>query len=588
MLRAEGEVDAGRREAAPVAEMIPVSFDGHAGAIHRPLGDARCGVTVVICAAVGREARCAYRPLFLWAEALAARGFQVLRYDHRGEGDSLDLDPAADQWRYWLDGVAQAADFARAYTGARQLVLTGLRIGAALALSAAEAVRPDGVMLLAPIPTGEAWLRDLRLAAAIQNAPPTSDDSIEVDGLRLSAATVRQLQAVDVASIAPSWRSAFVATTAAGRGMASALGPAVTSTPFEGYGKLFKEPHVNAAPARVFDLAATWLEGFAAEVGPPLPAPEPPPAQLETDDWLERPVTFGDGLRGVLCAPKRATNTQAVIFGNTAGDPRAGVGGFATRACRALAAAGVAALRFDFRGIGESHAGGDGRTHVYETERLGEFRSAATLMNQHGCGDIVLAGVCTGGFHAVRAVLQDETFGRAVAINSWLVWRPGRQLELRSETAQGRLKAQPAPRPTSRWARLISGDLDLGGALLRRLRQAWSAWRPDRPCRDVRRDMRNASSRGARIHILLGRGDPSMQGLEADFGFDCAWLARLPGVSVSILPGLEHALFSVESQEKAVRGLFDILGLGTAEPPQQLTLRPQVPRRPRLPRALPR
>src|SRR6185312_5906680 len=104
----------------------PVVFDGHLGAFHRPARPTRAAV--VLCSPVGRDGRCAYRPLWLFAEALAARGIPVLRYDHAGTGDSRGLDPEADQWERWLQGVEQAAVFARTYAGTRKLILCGLRL----------------------------------------------------------------------------------------------------------------------------------------------------------------------------------------------------------------------------------------------------------------------------------------------------------------------------------------------------------------------------------------------------------------------------------------------------------------------------
>src|SRR4051812_11685208 len=108
-------------------EVLPVAFAGLMGSIHRPLFEPRWGMTIVICSPVGRDACWTYRSLFLWAETLASRGFQVLRYDHRGEGDSQDIDPSADQWTHWLAGLKDAAAFARVQTGAQGLVLAGLR-----------------------------------------------------------------------------------------------------------------------------------------------------------------------------------------------------------------------------------------------------------------------------------------------------------------------------------------------------------------------------------------------------------------------------------------------------------------------------
>src|SRR5262245_50048272 len=76
---------------ADAAQVRPVAFDGHFGALHTPAPQTARGVTVVICPPIGRDARCAYRPVFLFAQQLAARGYTVLRYDNLGEGDSMPV-----------------------------------------------------------------------------------------------------------------------------------------------------------------------------------------------------------------------------------------------------------------------------------------------------------------------------------------------------------------------------------------------------------------------------------------------------------------------------------------------------------------
>src|ERR1700751_2339563 len=147
-------LDAARQVAGRATQQPPVPFDAHAGPLHLPGAQAPRGVAVVLCPPVGRDARCAYRPLYLFAEALAAQGVPVLRYDHLGDGDSMPLDAEADCWPQWLARREQAAGFSRAHTGAQRLVLAGLRIGATLAACAARSVKPDGLILLAPLATG--------------------------------------------------------------------------------------------------------------------------------------------------------------------------------------------------------------------------------------------------------------------------------------------------------------------------------------------------------------------------------------------------------------------------------------------------
>jgi alpha-beta hydrolase superfamily lysophospholipase len=544
------------------SEIMPVVFGDHFGALHRPCeGGTATDMAVVICPTLGRDGRSAYRTLFSWAETLAAQGFSVLRYDALGEGDSAPIDAAADQCAAWLDGVVQAADFVRRQTGACRLVLAGLRMGGALALAASARVEPDGLLLFAPLVNGEAWLRELRFSAAIQKQIVNEAEGLQVDGLHLSAATVRSLRALDTSRAKPAWRAAFLATPGADGGLAARLGASVTTTRFEGYKLLFKEPHLVEAPTKVLAEATAWLVDFAGEAVGRRPPVCSSPAQMEGSGWLERPLTFGDGLRGVLCTPRGRASGRAVLIGNTAADPRAGVGNFAARCSRALASEGVAAVRFDFQGIGESPGELGDKIDIYAIPRVSAFLAAAEVLSELGYDEISLVGVCTGGFHAVHAVLESKVFKRAVAFNAWLVFRPHWSLALRSETADP--KRRPSVRPEApRWWKVLHGEVDVPKALARTLKQVWTSLWPDARCRATRRAIRRACREGAEIHVISGRGDVALRGLEADFGLNCSWLRRRQGVSVKVLPRLDHALYFTGSQDNAIAELFQIMDLG--------------------------
>jgi dienelactone hydrolase len=547
-------------QALSATEIIPVVFDGHMGSIHRPALRRGRGITVVICSPIGYEGLWTYRPLFLWAEYLASRGFQVLRYDHRGEGDSLDLDPSADQWAHWLIGLKQAAEFARAQTGARDLVVAGLRIGATLACAAAQDVKPSGLILWDPFPTGNAWLRELRLVRSMLAAGQEGDDILEVNGVRLTAATIETLGTVDLTRMGVAWPATLLASPTASKQLLASLGPDLETVPFSGYSKLFKLAHFNEAPMQLFEATARWLDARFAAQQVAYPALTTPIAQLTTADWQELRVDFGNGLRGVLCLPKRGNASLAVIVCSTAGNPRSGDASFGARTCRALACAGLAALRFDFYGVGESADPWERKIHVYETSRTDDLRHAAALLRERGFDDIVVTGVCTGGFHAVRAVIEDTSIRRALAINSWLSWRRGAELDSVAHATSLRAAYLRIPAGGRKWLRTLEGDLRL---LKRR-------FFPDAASRAVRAEIKRASKRGVRIHIVIGELDRSRDGL-ADFGQDGRWLTRQPGLSLTFLQGLDHSLYTTHSQNLAMRELFEFIGISTESLPMPST-----------------
>ncbi len=77
----------------------------------------------------------AYRGLRRLAETLANAGFETLRFDYSGTGDSEGQSLAA-RIEHWLDDIATAGQELRELSAAPRLALFGMRLGALLAQAA--------------------------------------------------------------------------------------------------------------------------------------------------------------------------------------------------------------------------------------------------------------------------------------------------------------------------------------------------------------------------------------------------------------------------------------------------------------------
>ncbi|MDB5969251.1 MAG: hypothetical protein JWQ90_1701 [Hydrocarboniphaga sp.] len=109
---------------------------------------------IVICQSWGAESMRCYRGLHLLAQQLAERGFETLRFDYTGTGDSADIDDAP--LPLWLDDIRDAANELRELSGARRIALLGLRLGALLASEAAAAAQAELLLWDAP-QSGQQW-----------------------------------------------------------------------------------------------------------------------------------------------------------------------------------------------------------------------------------------------------------------------------------------------------------------------------------------------------------------------------------------------------------------------------------------------
>jgi dienelactone hydrolase len=545
-------------------DMQPIVFDRLLGWLHMPVGPIS-DTGVVLISPLGRDERCTHMPMRLFADQLASAGFPTLRYDHLGTGDSLDLpDEDADAFPEWLKGMEFAADVLRERVGVRRIVQGGVRLGATFA--GANSGRADGLLLLAPVLSGRSWLGRLRFSArmARNGSQAREGEPLDSDGLWLSPATARSLTGVDLARTAAPSAPIFVASqnqlvSTYAEGL-SKTGAAVRTVDFPGFNELFLEPAVNSPPDQVFASARTWLletfEGTASATNSPRSQTQADEPVLRPPGAVERSVTFGGGLRGVLCEPEHAIDgAPTVLFCNSGGDPRAGCGGFASKTSRRLAIQGVTSLRFDMAGLGDSAMPGDVvRCHVFETPREVDMDAAVDLLAERGHVDIVVVGLCSGAYHALHSAWRNPRVTGIAAVSPVkILWRPGdsvgfaRDEYLLSLNVYAKSLFDPAA-----WKRAIQKRISIVAlflALANRLRNRLLGWFTRRDDLSPLTEMRRFAQRGGRACFVMGVDDASLEEMETYFGPGGAELKQLKSVSVEVIPDLDHGLARRTSRE---------------------------------------
>jgi len=103
---------------------------------HAAQGAAR-QTAVLICNTWGLEYMRSYRGVRVLAQKLAAAGFETLRFDYSGTGDSQghSLDARLE---HWLEDLVLAARELRELSGKQDIVVIGLRLGALIAEAARQ------------------------------------------------------------------------------------------------------------------------------------------------------------------------------------------------------------------------------------------------------------------------------------------------------------------------------------------------------------------------------------------------------------------------------------------------------------------
>jgi uncharacterized protein len=166
---------------------------------------------VVICQPVGHEYINSHRALRQLASRLCHAGFTVLRFDYYGCGDSTG---SAEEGRIvqWLEDIYTAISEVRRRTGAVQVCVTGLRLGAALAMiAAANRADIESLVLWDPVVSGKSYLDELlRLQREMLRFRPKPSSTqqpmnyVDVMGFPLSRFLQAELKNIDLRAIAGS------------------------------------------------------------------------------------------------------------------------------------------------------------------------------------------------------------------------------------------------------------------------------------------------------------------------------------------------------------------------------------------------
>lgn len=151
-----------------IRELEPFYFGDTTGSplygCYHPAQAARRSTAVVFCAPLGDEGIRIHRAYKQLALRLSRAGFASLRFDYFGTGDSAGEDFEASL-RQWQADINLAIEETKQRSGAAQVILIGLRLGAALALRTASH-RQDirGLVLWEPVTSGREYLQALEEA----------------------------------------------------------------------------------------------------------------------------------------------------------------------------------------------------------------------------------------------------------------------------------------------------------------------------------------------------------------------------------------------------------------------------------------
>jgi pimeloyl-ACP methyl ester carboxylesterase len=575
--------------------MKPIVFEGRFGWLHP--GEGKRGV--ILCNAFGHESVWSHKGIRRLAEGLSGRGITALRFDYLGTGDSVGVDGASDQLETCVADVCAAVAWLKRETGVTHVTLCGLRFGAAVALLAARRAPVDEIVLLAPVVSGKSYVRELtvirktwleQLPAPLR-ALQKEDAPLNVLGQVYS----KQFQA-DLAALDPARMLKEAAIKPASRALIfdirpnaseplrtnlAALDVDVECRLFEGYAEFQQETVFSVFPDGVFNRAVQWMAGSATlgeAAAQALPHKQwDANVRVDTPEAREQPVTLGDsGLFGILCKPRmHRADGPVLLITNTSASAHVGDSRLSVRIAREMARKGIASLRFDARGVGDSPALPDAESvgstfgAIYSSSTVRDVSNAAAWLKEQGYEKVVSFGICSGAYSALKAALVEPALTGVITINLPSFYVPeGSTLEsLRKRQFNSMAGYARSLTDLSKWKKILSGKRSALAILRQIIRQILTRIRlrlaeamglngrnaaVEATPTDPRGIVQALQRKGVQGLLLYGTYDTGLDVIKTYFGAHAQGLSRFPSIRAAVFDDVDHALFGPVASQTAV------------------------------------
>jgi predicted ATP-grasp superfamily ATP-dependent carboligase/alpha-beta hydrolase superfamily lysophospholipase len=425
----------------PDGSAFYLDFDGTAGhaVLHEPRKSPR-DTAVLMVAPFGWDDVSSYRSRRTWTISLAEDGFPTMRFDLPGTGDSAGTAEEPELVEKWIRAIGTAAGELRAVTGCTSVTAIGLNLGGLLACAASARGAPiDELVLWATPSRGRAVIRELRafaqlLVATDPDAPPLPDGAVSINGYLMAGDTVAAVNHLDVRTNArPSVRRALLLGRDAlpvDDALHAALlegGATISVASGEGYGVLMDQPQESQPSKSVMIAVRNWLgpdtstDVVRAPTELRTTATVRAPDGTEVRERLIELATPTALLSGVLTEPVGEPATLCALLLNAGAVRRTGPSHLWVDTARRWATRGVATVRLDLAGLGDST--GDVR---YPLEDLGLYEGefgvqvSSALDGLVGLGlppRFVLMGLCSGAYWSFQTAQRDPRVAAVVMLN---------------------------------------------------------------------------------------------------------------------------------------------------------------------------
>jgi len=384
-----------------------------------------------------QEVALAYRFL---AEALQDRRFAVLHFDYDGMGDSAGHAGDHGRLEAWQHSVLEAADLLRS-SGAGHISVIGIRFGATVASSVAGRGRADALVLWDPCDSGRSYLREQALLRRVyeagQGLRPTASPApgrpyarVETLGSVYGPETVAEMSALAIEELPVPLAPHVLALLRPGRPPRRGLIERLSKENIE-FGTAAQQDELLSVwtdravvPEATTATIVAWLDHLAPS------AVSPFQVAVRTATTLKGPgrqtvtervgVSQNRRLFMITAEPAVRTSRRTIVLLNSGRTDHTGPGRLWVDLSRQWAALGLRVVRADLSGLGVSPARpGQEGDRAYPVEAVDDVRDIAQSVSPDAPSEVVLVGLCSGGYHSAISALEFPVCG-VVAINPGL------------------------------------------------------------------------------------------------------------------------------------------------------------------------
>jgi alpha-beta hydrolase superfamily lysophospholipase len=550
---------------------------------HAPPSHLRRGAGIVLCPPLGYEYMSSYATWRILAERLAASGFDALRLEYEGTGNSDGRQEDPGSAEAWLRSVERAIAELRRLSASNATALIGLRAGALIALRAAAAVGGvERLVLWSPFASGRAFVRELEAIAGLSREEHADDEAdaagVNVAGYVTSPETLQAIESWTPDTIcnrpAPAVLLVHRDDRPIDQRMAArleALGSDVTQLRPDGTSSMLEAPHLSRVADQAVSEIVSWFGRWPVSPAAGASRADAEPSRAESvvrGEYKQRAVRFGPGRRlfGVLTSPddeNAAPEAPAVVLFNTGVECQVGPHRLYVPLAREWAARGHVVLRFDIGGIGDSAPPpGAVENIAYPDHMLDDAGEAIEFVRKIAPGrPVIVAGLCSGGWLAFRSAREGLPVDGIVPINAPMYLRDaaGAQWAVDSDRLKRYMESMRAP---AKWMKALRGNASYStfvrvtaNALSRdvavRVRAAFSDAMRER----LAGDLREIARRGIRSVFVFSRGDDGLAyfRLHGAPALECAEVRQM--IRHVVVDGAGHT-FRPRAAQHALRAIL--------------------------------